>query len=137
MVDKFNKHWSVIHGVMGVVTILDSRFTLKFPKIYGHSAQYEIKRIQGICFDLSCEYQSKQEVRQGQSFFSSYSSQLDAPDSIDCDLDAFFKHMEEEVSNSQGKTELDNYLDKKNLPKTLDFNVLAWWKSNGSKYHVL
>ncbi|WOL20391.1 Zinc finger BED domain-containing protein [Canna indica] len=37
------------------------------------------------------------------------------------------------------KSELDNYLEEKVLPPNSDeeFDILAWWKSNGLKYPTL
>ena len=35
------------------------------------------------------------------------------------------------------KTELDHYLEEKVLPRTLDFDILLWWKQNGVKYPTL
>ncbi|KAL4581551.1 hypothetical protein LXL04_001246 [Taraxacum kok-saghyz] len=35
------------------------------------------------------------------------------------------------------KSELDYYLEENVLPRTADFDILAWWKSNGPKYPTL
>ncbi|CAI9281111.1 unnamed protein product [Lactuca saligna] len=35
------------------------------------------------------------------------------------------------------KTELDYYLEENVLPRTGDFDILAWWKANGLKYPTL
>ncbi|KAA8522545.1 hypothetical protein F0562_013094 [Nyssa sinensis] len=35
------------------------------------------------------------------------------------------------------KSELDIYLEKQVLPRTLDFDILNWWKANGTKYLTL
>ncbi|KAF7119442.1 hypothetical protein RHSIM_Rhsim13G0135100 [Rhododendron simsii] len=35
------------------------------------------------------------------------------------------------------KSELDRYLEEEQLPMCDDFDILAWWKSNGLKYPVL
>ena len=33
--------------------------------------------------------------------------------------------------------ELEHYLEDDLMPRTLEFNILAWWKSNGPKYPTL
>ena len=35
------------------------------------------------------------------------------------------------------KLELDHYLEDDLMPRTVDFDILAWWKSNGPKYPTL
>ena len=35
------------------------------------------------------------------------------------------------------KSELDHYLEESVLPRTPDFDVLSWWKTNGLKYPSL
>ena len=35
------------------------------------------------------------------------------------------------------KLELDHYLEDDLMPRTMDFDILAWWKSNGPKYPTL
>ena len=33
--------------------------------------------------------------------------------------------------------ELDQYLENDLMPRIVDFDILAWWKSNGPKYPTL
>ena len=35
------------------------------------------------------------------------------------------------------KLELEHYLEDDLMPRTLEFDILAWWKSNGPKYPTL
>ena len=35
------------------------------------------------------------------------------------------------------KLELDRYLEDDLMPTTVNFDILAWWKSNGPKYPTL
>ncbi|KAL8469584.1 hypothetical protein ACS0TY_032433 [Phlomoides rotata] len=55
MLDKFEKYWFQINGIMGVATVLDPRYKLRllhfyFPLIYtnGEDAKKGIERIQEI-----------------------------------------------------------------------------------------
>ena len=50
MLTKFDKYWSIVHGVMGVATVLDPRYKIilldfYFQKIYGHNADFEVEKI--------------------------------------------------------------------------------------------
>ncbi|KAK3204443.1 hypothetical protein Dsin_018489 [Dipteronia sinensis] len=40
-------------------------------------------------------------------------------------------------TNPTSRSELDAYLEENILPNTLDFDILTWWKANGSKYPIL
>lgn len=54
----------------------------------------------------------------------------------------FLGHFDEEAklrseNNTFVKFELDHYLKDKVIQRTDDFNILAWWKTNGPKYPTL
>ncbi|KAE8690471.1 hypothetical protein F3Y22_tig00110895pilonHSYRG00534 [Hibiscus syriacus] len=42
-----------------------------------------------------------------------------------------------ENDDSGDMAKLDNYLKEKLLPKDVDLDLLAWWKTNGGKYPTL
>ncbi|XP_038994268.1 zinc finger BED domain-containing protein RICESLEEPER 2-like [Hibiscus syriacus] len=62
MLEKYNKYWADVNGLMGVATILDPRFKLKlicfyFEKFYdAFIVQAEIDRIEGLLHELVDEY---------------------------------------------------------------------------------
>ena len=64
MLEKFNKYWSVISGVMGMAAVLDPRYKMKFlelllPKIYGQEkANIEIHTLTEFVKNLFKEYES-------------------------------------------------------------------------------
>ena len=35
------------------------------------------------------------------------------------------------------RSEIDTYLEEPVLPRSSDFDILAWWKANSSKYPIL
>lgn len=50
---KFEKYWTVIHGIMTIATVFDPRYQMKlieyyFPITYGDHASSEIERIHTI-----------------------------------------------------------------------------------------
>ncbi|KAE8710169.1 hypothetical protein F3Y22_tig00110327pilonHSYRG00116 [Hibiscus syriacus] len=68
MLEKYNKYWADVNGLMGVATILDPRFKLKlicfyFEKFYdAFIVQAEIDRIEGLLHELVDEYGYRNET---------------------------------------------------------------------------
>ncbi|KAL0559428.1 hypothetical protein IC582_004038 [Cucumis melo] len=152
MISKFEKYWSVIHGVLAITTVLDPRFKMRliefyFPQIYGSHYTIEIKRVRELCCDLMTFYSSKSSTKEEpqRSTSTSYltlkrdgsSSKISLPNKKDRHLkfEEFVSNVENDVNNVKSK--LDRYLDESLLPRTKDFNILQWWKLNGVKYNVL
>ncbi|KAL0015980.1 hypothetical protein SO802_003049 [Lithocarpus litseifolius] len=97
---------------MAVATILDPRYKIElweyyFPLIYGDEAENEIQRVRDTCYEMICNYTSG---RMGG---------------------------EEKKKGGNIKLELEHYLEDDLMPRTLEFDILAWWKSNGPKYPTL
>uniref|UniRef100_A0A2N9H493 HAT C-terminal dimerisation domain-containing protein n=1 Tax=Fagus sylvatica TaxID=28930 RepID=A0A2N9H493_FAGSY len=117
MLEKFDSYWNVIHGVMAVATILDLRYKIElleyyFPIIYGDQADDEIQRVRDICYEMLRDYNSGRmgkEANRGTC----------------------------KKKGGNTKLELDHYLKDDLMPRTLDFDILAWWKANGPKYPTL
>ncbi|KAL8474964.1 hypothetical protein ACS0TY_031402 [Phlomoides rotata] len=140
MLDKFEKYWFQINGIMGVATVLDPRYKLRllhyyFPLIYtnGEDAKKEIKRIQDICYNLLNEYSLKSKASEvGASYQSSASS---LPSLDESDTDHMSKYDKFVASDFKGnvKNELDSYLEECVLQRLPDFDILSWWK-NALKY---
>nr|KAJ0185290.1 hypothetical protein LSAT_V11C900464230 [Lactuca sativa] len=144
MLTKFEKYWNVIHNVMSVAIVLDPRYKLKlinyfFPKLYGNEARSEIMQVRNIITELFEEYKKKHNAKQGASWkrqcetnvFEGRGSILSK--SI-WELD--FENMLYEDDGLE-KTELDDYLAEKLLPNEEGFDILMWWKCNGSKFPIL
>nr|XP_023915248.1 zinc finger BED domain-containing protein RICESLEEPER 3-like [Quercus suber] len=111
--EKFDCYWNVIHGVMVVANILDPRYKIElleyyFPLIYGDEAENEIQNVRDTCYEMIRDYTSGRMGR--------------------------------EVRKKRGgniKLELEHYLEDDLMPRTLEFDILARWKSNGPKYPTL
>lgn len=61
MVEKFDKYWSNINGILSVTAILDPRNKLEcvefyFNEIYGDEAHVEMDKIRSLLYDLLQEY---------------------------------------------------------------------------------
>ncbi|CAN6579011.1 unnamed protein product [Malus baccata var. baccata] len=143
MIEKFDKYWSVIHGIMAVATVFDPRFKMRlieyfFPLMYGQYASNEIDKIRKYCYDLIKECGSNHSSNMGHqpSFTSSHLNQSDFEE-MNHLMDNFDLFVSSTVSTDNEKSELDHYLDEAVLPRTSDFDILGWWKSNGTKYPIL
>lgn len=141
MIEKFDKYWYVVHGILGVATVLDPRFKLKllkyyFPLIYEDVATQEIMRIKGFCYELLTEYQTESyasmggEMRNQEHSGSSFSSVVHNVVSED-PLVEYDKFTQEMNINMLSKSELDCYLEEPVLPRTPNFDILAWWNTHG------
>ncbi|XP_070662458.1 zinc finger BED domain-containing protein RICESLEEPER 1-like [Malus domestica] len=143
MIEKFDQYWSVIHGIVVVATVLDPRFKMRlieyfFPLMYGQYASNEIDKIRKYCYDLVKECESNHIFNMGHqpSFTSSQLNQSDFEE-MNPLMDNFDLFVSSTVSTDNVKLELDHYLDEAVLPRTYDFDILGWWKSNGTKYPIL
>lgn len=142
---KFEKYWDMIHGLMGVATVLDPRYKMQlleyyFPLLYGSEASKELEMVKQICYDLLSEYQTKtSEQEAGSNMGTTMSSFSHGVDSLDAALSGFdlFVKRNQHSNNRTVKSELDYYLEEDVLPRTENFEILNWWKSSGLKYPTL
>nr|XP_028957589.1 zinc finger BED domain-containing protein RICESLEEPER 2-like [Malus domestica] len=130
MIEKFDKYWSVIHGIMAVATVLDPRFKMRlieyfFPLMYGQYASNEIDKIRKYCYDLIKECGSNHSSNMGHqpSFTSSHLNQSDFEE-MNPLMDNFDLFVSSTVSTDNEKSELDHYLDEAVLPRHL---ILIFW----------
>ncbi|KAE8658624.1 hypothetical protein F3Y22_tig00116971pilonHSYRG00993 [Hibiscus syriacus] len=64
MLEKFEKYWNDMNGIMGVATVLDPRYKTTlleyyFENSYGITAEHEVERIVQLCRDLVTEYEAR------------------------------------------------------------------------------
>ncbi|RVW64504.1 putative AC transposase [Vitis vinifera] len=144
MLQKFDKYWSGCHIVMAIATIFDPRYKIKilefyFPLMYGSEASNEIEKFCGMCYELLSEYQSKSKLGQKTSSYgtSSGSTLLELNYDEQDPLSKFDFFVHSTIGESHTKSELDYYLEESILPRTSNFDVLSWWKTNGIKYPTL
>ncbi|XP_042460145.1 zinc finger BED domain-containing protein RICESLEEPER 2-like [Zingiber officinale] len=137
MLSKFEKYWSNIHGIMGIATILDPRYKSKLVEYCFKRTQGEIgfkeplRRIQKMCYDLLEEYTNNN----GHASVDKRSMETRLHTSTDDFLDSFDKEVALKCDiNTDLMTELDHYLEDKMMPRNVDFDILEWWKTNGTKY---
>ncbi|KAL5538055.1 hypothetical protein UlMin_045842 [Ulmus minor] len=140
---KFLKYWDVTHGIMAVASILDPRYKMKlieyfFLRIYGERCATEIMRLQTICAALVREYKIKYHVDDENYYSSPVPSRSDVTleEYVDplSDYDLFVSRT---TPIDLGKSELDKYLEEPVIPRSTEFDILIWWKTNGIKYPLL
>ncbi|KAL8493455.1 hypothetical protein ACS0TY_024606 [Phlomoides rotata] len=119
MLDKFEKYWFQINGIMGVATVLDPRYKLRllhfyFPLIYtnGEDAKKEIERIQDICYNLLNEYSLKSKASEVSASYQSSASSLPSPDESETDHMSKYDKFVASDFKSNVKNELDSYLEE-------------------------
>ncbi|KAF7137601.1 hypothetical protein RHSIM_Rhsim07G0157200 [Rhododendron simsii] len=139
MEEKYDKYWQNIHGILGVAAVLDPRYKMTlieyyFRRIFGIEAESKIETVLKLCCDLLTEYQDRLNKGGGEPSSKVVSGVGDGDDLSDFDK---FVSSRKKAKTSHVKTELDNYLEEEVLPRHPDFDILAWWKSNGLKYPTL
>ena len=130
---------------MRIASVLDPRYKLRileyyYEKMYGGvEALNEVTRIKELCFELVGEY----EARQGNDYEpqpspSPLQSDIDSNSPLIDDLSNFDKFIQtRDITKARGRFELDCYLEDCMMPRTSDFDVLSFWKTNGPKYPLL
>lgn len=146
MLQKFEKYWDTMHGLMGIASILDPRYKMKqieflCPLLYPGSeatATAEIEKYKRLLYDLVKEYQSRSPQSNGASQAPNPSSSRVSVLKLDLvkQLDVFVSHS---AVSTHVKSELDHYLEESLLPINdyTNFDILCWWNSNGIKYPTL
>lgn len=142
MIEKFEKYWSEIHGILAVASVLDPRFKMKlveyyFPMIFGNEVSHlEVEKIRKLCHKLLNEY----KIRHGSSGnVNQFSNQIETSTSISKKdrLAQFDLFVSNTTNTDSTKSELDIFLDEPLLPRSNDFDILAWWNANSTKYPSL
>ncbi|KAL5548378.1 hypothetical protein UlMin_003609 [Ulmus minor] len=142
MVDKFEKYWLDIHGILALAVVLDPRYKMdlvdfQFTRIYGkEKAQSYSKKVLDMCYDLVSQYQAIQSNKDDLDSFSDFSCIDEDVDPLS-DYDMYISIKKRSRSGTSKKTEMDLYLDEEVLPRNANFDILSWWKTNSLKYPTL
>ncbi|XP_042472454.1 zinc finger BED domain-containing protein DAYSLEEPER-like [Zingiber officinale] len=137
---KFEKYWDVMNCLLEIGSILDPRYKMKtiqlyYPLVYGDMSPYEIEKLKKKLCDVVEEYEKKS--KQSQKVKNSQSSTLRPPlPKRGSYADKFELFMDSNTS-TEHKSDLDYYLEESLLPRTSEFDILCWWKTNEIKYPIL
>ncbi|KAL0362500.1 UNVERIFIED_CONTAM: Zinc finger BED domain-containing protein RICESLEEPER 2 [Sesamum calycinum] len=135
---KFDEYWKKCSLIMAIAAILDPRFKMKlveyyYPQIYGDSAP--------DCIDIVSN--CMRALYSGHAIYSplaahGQSSASESSGGIVKDRLTGFDRFLHETSLSQNtKSDLDKYLEEPLFPRSVDFNILNWWKVHEPRYPVL
>jgi hypothetical protein len=142
MIEKFDKYWTDIQGLMGIATILDPRckttvLLICYEDLLGVSGSVchdKVMEVKNLLAELMSEYHVVEDDVEG-------SSEASAPSVTDNDdfLDDIGARIASLRPSSMGfKSKLDRYLDEELVSRhTKNFNVLDWWKVAGTRYPTL
>jgi len=145
MIDKFDKYWSTINGVLAIAAILDPRDKLAcvefyFEVIYGDKAYGEVQRVKGLLYDLLMEYQgcSEDYVPSTSDVLGKRHAMVDlhVPPMTQCKSTLWGEAKKTQKKKTNVRTELDYYLDDDPYPDRPGFDVLHFWKLD-PKYPTL
>ncbi|OMP04064.1 hypothetical protein CCACVL1_02199 [Corchorus capsularis] len=133
MMEKLEKYWNSVYGIMGVATVLDPRYKKYmleycFSKIHGPSCDVEVERIDKICRDLFREYEKK---------FTDTVVERNNSDIPGVNLDGYDEFIRKEYKKTEVRSEFDYYLEEDVWPRSPDFDILEWWQSYGLEYPML
>ncbi|KAI3513058.1 hypothetical protein L1887_20383 [Cichorium endivia] len=147
MLQKFDKYWSVIHGIMGMAAVLDPRYKLKFvellfPVLYGQEkSESEFEKLKELVYSLFQEYESSSlGTRNSYDGVTGSSFTLGPLVGHRGEFKKLFSNIASIANLHEDTgitTELDNYLKEKLLPKDTNLDLLGWWKTNGFKFPTL
>ncbi|XP_024038327.1 zinc finger BED domain-containing protein RICESLEEPER 3-like [Citrus clementina] len=142
------QYWDEISGVLLTAVILDQRYKMMlinyyYPKIYAVGLENQFKRVRELCDEMMNYYKAKSATtRYGVVSESSTSFLVPSDQShidfynIDYmgDFDAYATQNSQPISS---KSDLDRYLEDPLVKRTLNLDVLQWWKMNKGKYPIL
>ncbi|KAK2665887.1 hypothetical protein Ddye_004461 [Dipteronia dyeriana] len=105
MVEKFDRYWNDVHGVLAMASLLDPKFKLKlpqyfFPLIYGEDkGLVEVKKMRNLCEEIFVEHQVKVGEKRSKEIKAICNSEFNHVDEMDS-LDSFFSWNSEKSSFS-------------------------------------
>ncbi|XP_065851899.1 zinc finger BED domain-containing protein RICESLEEPER 1-like [Euphorbia lathyris] len=147
MKNRFDEYWEKCSFALAVSAMLDPRFKMKlieyyYQQIFGSGSAEIIDEVFEYIKALYNEHSIGSPLA---SFHQGLASQVSGStlclpsterDSKDR-LTGFDKYLHE-TSQSQGaKSDLDKYLEEPLFPRSVDFNILNWWKVHTPRYPIL
>ena len=140
MIEKYDKYWADIHGLMAVAVILDPRLKMTmlhacYIALFGEEAAGKyVTEAQELLTSLMKHYHVKDSVA---------TSSGGAPSTVSAAaVLSIFKTLaanKKTTSFVRSKNELDRYLEEETLPHDENdyFDILGWWKLEGARYPTL
>nr|XP_016458429.1 PREDICTED: zinc finger BED domain-containing protein RICESLEEPER 3-like [Nicotiana tabacum] len=141
MHEKFEKYWKEYSIILAFGAILDTRMKLQFSnfcysKLDPISAQEKRAHVKNKLYKLYEHYANKQNIASASSSTLTTSSEDRSRPTKGFKIFSEFKTFEDDTASSNGKSELDLYLEepKLDLEKFQDMDVVMYWKDHSRKY---
>ncbi|XP_048493931.2 zinc finger BED domain-containing protein RICESLEEPER 2-like [Beta vulgaris subsp. vulgaris] len=145
MQKKFDKYWSDYNLLLSCACVLDPRYKLGFVEycystLYGEShAKEKVANVRSMLCELLKEYRGVDGGGVGGSGdigegTSSHATNFTSGSGSDT-MANYSSWMSNKQRSFVDKSQLDLYLEEKNVAHTLKLDVLDWWKNNGGPRH--
>ncbi|KAK2645040.1 hypothetical protein Ddye_020235, partial [Dipteronia dyeriana] len=144
MYTKFNKYWFDFSTILAIAIILDPRYKMEFvmfvyERLYGAESK-QLEEVKGKLFALFNEYVTsstgRSTIRPSPPSYPSTSSGRQRVDDLDLVLLDFDNNINGDIVDIQ-RTQLDLYLEERRLERSIDLNILDFWKGNEPRYPEL
>jgi hypothetical protein len=137
MIEKIDKYWSDIHGLMAIVVILDPRLKMTmlhacYIALFGEVfAEQHVSDAYELLTELMKHYQVKEP-----EFVSSSSSGSSTSVAVVLSIFKSLAANNKTTTFVRSKNELDRYLEEETLPhyENDNFDILGWWRLEGTRY---
>lgn len=141
MVEKFDKYWLNVNGILALAAILDPRDKMEsvewyFEKIYGEDSFMEVDKVKSLLFALLHQYRGSNNETEGQEYVSSTFLPGKRQVSSDNYEDGFSLAKRSRKKKTNVRSELEYYLEEPAFPDCNEFDILNYWKSD-LKYPTL
>ncbi|KAK2658237.1 hypothetical protein Ddye_004770 [Dipteronia dyeriana] len=144
MYNKFHKYWSDFSIILAIAIILDPRYKMEFvmfvyERLYGAESK-QLEEVKEKLFALFNKYVTsstgRSTARLSPPSHPSTSSGRQRVDDLDLVLLDFNNNINGDIVNIQ-RTQLDLYLEERRLERSIDLNILDFWKGNEPRYPEL
>ncbi|KDP42662.1 hypothetical protein JCGZ_00166 [Jatropha curcas] len=149
MKNKFDEYWEKCSFALAVAAMLDPRFKLKlieyyYQQLFGTGSGELIDEVFEYIKALYNEHSIGSPLA---SFDQGLTCQVSGSTGSlpgtgtgrDCKdrLTGFDKFLHETNQSQGAKSDLDKYLEEPLFPRSVDFNILNWWKVHTPRYPIL
>ncbi|XP_059671033.1 zinc finger BED domain-containing protein RICESLEEPER 2-like [Cornus florida] len=144
---KFDKYWGSIEKVNMLVVlavVLDPRYKLKFVE-FCYSQLYSIEMVHNLSKKVmdtfNCifsEYVKFHAFTSSSSGTSNIANEVGVDDgNVEDDFSSLYIKCKIQKESSTPKSEVEKYLEEACEDVVPEFDILNWWKVNGSRYTIL
>jgi hypothetical protein len=132
---KFKRYWDISFLSLSIPVILDPRFKYSYvdfrlKQAFAINAEKHFDKVRRPLRKLFNEYSCQTNYSNIESLGGTSNAEISTSND---DLFADWDQHHKAVLRTEALSELDNYLEENLIPRTNDFDILGWWKSNSTK----